>query len=524
MHHLTRGARGIAGGTIMSLLLMMTSPMAHSQTPQATVDLPAPVETQHTVATENRQLAYSATAGLLPIGDDPSRPEATMFYIAYTVAGQKADERPITFLFNGGPGASSAFLHLGGIGPRKLRLNADGTPPPPPVRLEDNALTWLAFTDLVFVDPVGTGYSQVSPPQNVKNDESKGQTGDALGKFWGVQQDLASLGAFIRLYLTRSDRWMSPKVLVGESYGGLRAAALSQRLPTDFDMSLNGVILISPALEYAILQGGSDYNLLPWIVTLPSFAATASHHGRNTLADRRSDLPAALAPVETFAVSAMLTGLAQADILPAAERDAFYTALAHFTGLPRALVTRRRGRISITIFAKELLRDQGLLVGRYDGTMTGPDPYPEEMGFAGGDPSFEFLTALYAPALLAYLRDDLQYRRDTVYRVLNPETHHKWDFTSALPGKQGFVGVSSSLKLGLTVNPALQVLITHGYHDLVTPFFASRYLVNQMGLPSDIRARIRLKTYLGGHMFYLRQSSLRAFYADVLDFYGKLIP
>jgi carboxypeptidase C (cathepsin A) len=461
---------------------------------------------------------------MLPIGEDAKKPAAAMFYVAYTVAGKKLDERPITFLFNGGPGASSAFLHLGGVGPYRLRVNADGTLPPPPVRLADNALTWLTFTDLVFVDPVGTGYSHVLQSQPAKNEKDADKANDRLDRFWGVKQDLTSLGRFIRLYLTRASRWVSPKVLAGESYGGLRVAALAQRLPADFDIPLNGAILISPALEYAILQGGRDYNLLPWVVTLPSFAATAAYHHRISLAATGDDLATALAPVATFALSDMLLGLARADTFPAAKREAFYATIARFTGLPQTLVTQQRGRISPNMFAKQLLRDQALLVGRYDGTITGHDPYPEAPAFVGGDPSFDFLTTAYAPALLTYLREDLQYHRDAAYHVLNPEISSKWDFASVLPGKQGFIGVSDALEFGLTLNPDLQVLITHGYHDLVTPFLASRYLVEQMALAPDIRTRLRLKNYEGGHMFYLRQSSLQALHADVAAFYHRLTP
>lgn len=524
MRDMTR-VRSAVAVIVASLIALASSVVAQSRTPHDNdSDVPPSVKTSHSITIDNRQLSYAATAGMLPIGEDPRKPDAAMFYVAYTVAGKAVDERPITFLFNGGPGASSAFLHLGGIGPRMLRVNADGTLPPPPVRLVDNALTWLTYTDLVFVDPVGTGYSHVLQPQQAKNDKDSDKAGDKLDKFWGVKQDLTSLGRFIRLYLTRALRWTSPKVLAGESYGGLRVAALVQRLPEDFDIPLNGAILISPALEYAILQGGSDYNLLPWTVTLPSFAATAAYHGRITLAAEGVDLSTALNPVAAFAVSDMLVGLAQADTFSEVKRHAFYATIANFTGLPQALVARQRGRISPNMFAKQLLRDQVLLVGRYDGTITGHDPYPEASDFAGGDPSFDFLTTAYAPALLTYLGEDLQYHRDAAYRVLNPETQSKWDFASVLPGKQGFIGVSDALKFGLTLNPDLQVLITHGYHDLVTPFLASRYLVDQMALAPDIRARLRLENYSGGHMFYLRQASLQAFHADVAAFYHRITP
>jgi carboxypeptidase C (cathepsin A) len=486
----------------------------------AASDLPPLVETTHTLALASGTLAYGASAGVLPVRPAPDQPEAQIFYVAYTLADAPAADRPLTFLVNGGPGAASAFLHLGGIGPRRLAVDADGTLPAPPVGLADNPFTWLAFTDLVFVDPVGTGYSRV-PEVEPEAGEAESDAGDQRD-FWGVTRDLDSLGEFIRLYLTRTGRWPSPKVIAGESYGGFRVAALAKTLPEDFSIAPNGAILISPLLDYAMLAG-NRFNLLPWVVTLPSLAATAAHHGRGALAGAAGDLAAALAPVERFALTEMLTGLAAADRLPDAARQRFHAAVAAFTGLPEDFVARRRGRVPIGDFAKQLLRDQERLVGRYDGTISGPDPYPERSGYAGGDPSFAFLTAAYAPAMVAYLRDDLQYLTDAPYRLLNRETHRRWDFSSVLEAqKQGFAGFSDELRFGLILNPSLRVLIAHGYHDLVTPYFASRYLVDQMDLPAAVQGHVRLRNFSGGHMFYLHAASLEALHASAAEFFADL--
>jgi carboxypeptidase C (cathepsin A) len=459
---------------------------------------------------------------VLPVRAAPDKPEAKIFYVAYALAEGAGAERPLTFLLNGGPGAASAFLHLGGIGPRRLAVDPEGTVPRPPVGLEDNPLTWLAFTDLVFIDPVGTGYSLLPDAPSGAEGEKKGEPAD----FWGVRQDLDSLGEFIRLYLTRNGRWPSPKVIAGESYGGFRVAALAKALPEDFAIAPNGAVLISPLLEYSMLHG-NDFNLLPWAVTLPSQAATAAWHGRGALAGAAGraagDLAAALAPVESFALSEMLTGLAQADRLPAPARRRFHAALADLIGLPEDLVARRRGRVPAEVFAKELLREDELLVGRYDGTIRGPDPFPERSGYAGGDPSVAFLSATYAPALVAYLRDDLDYLVDAPYRLLNREVGRKWDFASVLGDEQGFAGFSDALRFGLVLNPSLKVLIAHGYHDLVTPYFASRYLVDQMDLPAAARDRVLLRNYVGGHMFYLHAASLEALHATAAAFFAELV-
>ena len=513
--------RGIAAGALVLLASGAAAQepapagepeRAAAVAPAAAPELPPEVTTSHELALPEGPLAYTARAGVLPVRTAPDRPEAEMFYVAYTRAGTQSADRPLTFLFNGGPGAASVFLHVGGIGPRRLALNADGTWPPAPVGLVDNPLTWLAFTDLVFVDPVGTGYSRV--PERRAEDENDARK-DQAGDFWGVERDLDSLGEFIRLYLTRNDRWLSPKVIAGESYGGFRVAALAKSLPEDFDIAPNGAILISPLLDYATL-GGTRYNLLPWALTLPSLAATAAWHDRGSLAASQ-DFAAALTPVEEFALSDMLVGLAGTDAA------AVYATIAAFTGLPEDEVARRRGRVGSGTFAKLLLRDQERLVGRYDGTISGPDPHPDEADFAGGDPSFDFLTTAYAPALVAYLQSELDYRTDASYEILNRDVSRRWDFSDALSERrQGFAGFSAALREGLILNPALSVLIVHGYHDLITPYLASRYLVEQMDLPPPAAGRIKLVNFIGGHMLYLREGSLEALHATAARFFENL--
>jgi carboxypeptidase C (cathepsin A) len=482
----------------------------------APAETPEFSSTSHSVAlASGDRLAYTAQAGFLPVRPAPEKPEAAIFYVAYTRDRAASRRRPVTFLFNGGPGAASVFLHLGGIGPRRLSVNADGSWPRAPVGLVDNPLTWLAFTDLVFIDPVGTGYSFVpaAAPADAKESSEKSKDSD----FWGVERDLDSLGEFIRLWLTRNGRWLSPKVIAGESYGGFRVAALAKSLPEDFDIAPNGAVLISPLLEYAML-GGNRYNLLPWALTLPSLAATAAWHERGSLvAAAGQDLATALAPVEDFALSTMLAGLAGSGAAAA------YARIAAFTGLPEEFVAMRRGRIGVGAFAKQLLRDRRQLVGRYDGTLSGPDPHPDEADFEGGDPSITFLAAAYAPALVAYLQSELDFRTDATYELLNRDVSRKWDFAGALSERrQGFAGFSEALREGVILNPALSVLITHGYHDLITPYLASRYLVGQMDLPAEAADRVELANFTGGHMFYLRRTSLEALQRAAARFFADL--
>ncbi len=467
-------------------------------------------------------LRYRATAGYLPIGEDSAQPEARMFFVAYDrLDATEPGQRPITFLFNGGPGAASVFLHLGAAGPRRLALPETGDLPVPPARIEDNPATWLRFTDLVFIDPVGTGYSRVvDAPDGGAEAGVKKRSGKAE-KFFEVEGDLEALGRFIRLYLTRFDRWASPRVIAGESYGGFRAAVLPRRLLERFDIALNGAVLVSPALEFALLRGGERYNLLPWITLAPSLAATAGFHGRGKLAGIGADPESRIAEVEGFVLDKLLPGLARLGRMEEAERQRLFESYADYIGLPVETVTEKRGRIPRTSFAKRLLAGRGRIIGLYDGRLSGADPVPESPLYRG-DPSFERVAAPFATAFLRYLREEIGFRTDRRYRVLNRELAHRWNFEKALDGGQGFVGGSDDLAYALTTNPAFRVLVAHGYHDLVTPYFASRYLLEQMPLDADARARLRFLTLPGGHMFYLRAASRKRFTAALAEFYAGL--
>ncbi|NBC32704.1 MAG: peptidase S10 [Alphaproteobacteria bacterium] len=492
--------------------LLLAAPAGFAEDEAAPSDLPETVTTEHVLTLADGELAYGATAGFLPVGPESDAPDADIFYVSYVVRGAEAAERPISFVFNGGPGAASVYLHLGALGPRRLVMGEDGLPAPPPARLENNPHSWLAFTDLVFIDPVGTGYSRS------RRNSGGGNGGNA---YWGVEKDLESLAAFIRLYLTRHDRWDSPKVIVGESYGGFRVARLADSLQSAHLIPLNGAIMVSPALEFA-LQHRARFTLLPWIVTFPAMAASAETHGRGGLGapDSVDVGPEALAQAEEFARGAMLRGLALGDALAEAERQALYADMAGFLGLSPADIADNRGRISPGDFSKLLLEDEGRLVGRYDGSVSGFDPYPGRPGFAGGDPSFDFLLTAFADAIVPYLGESLGFETDRAYESLSRQVNRNWEWSDGERDSPfETLGSIDALYYGMVINPTLQVVIAHGLFDLITPYFASHYLVDTMGLPPALQENLQLFDYYGGHMFYSHDDSLAAFTEDLRAVY-----
>ena len=456
--------------------------------------LPPPARTQHTIRLGDHEVRYTATAGTLPLRDGTGQTRAALFNIAY-IQDPPAPDRPITFVFNGGPGAASAFLNLGAIGPRLVAFNGNGGYLPPPARLVDNPDSWLAFTDLVFVDPVGTGYSRAAV---------EGE--DAQHQFYGVQQDASAMAAFIRLFLAQAGRTLSPVFLVGESYGGFRAAVLAKTLPEESGVAPSGLVLISPALEFSLLSG-DDYDPLPWALDLPSMAAVNdARHGNGDGAAE----PDRLREVERFALHDYLVSLASG---PDALTPAMTARLAEITGLSPELVKESRGRITVSRFIKEYARAQGRVLSRYDGTIDGPDPDPASPFTHGTDPVLDRATPVWTSAFVSYVRQELGYRTDVTYRLLDPSISGKWDYGTT-PQRQGYAGALDDLQAGRTLNPALRVLIANGATDLVTPYLGSRYLVDQ--LPSLTGAvPMTLRVYPGGHMMYMRTGSRRELTDDV---------
>jgi carboxypeptidase C (cathepsin A) len=467
----------------------------------AQVALPADKQAveRRSVSVEGRTLNYRSTAGVLAVGDTP---QARIFFVAYELEGAEAERRPLAFAFNGGPGAASAYLNLGALGPRRIVLNDDGTIPRPPLRVVDNELSWLAFTDLVFIDPVGTGYSRGVGKGDERDDDS----------FWGLREDLDAMSRFIRLYLTRSGRWQSPKFLIGESYGGFRAASLLHSLPSSYGIALSGAVLVSPALQFSVTRPDA-FDVLPAALKLPSFVAVAAQHGKSSIARPGSGLDrAALAEVEAWSLDSYLTALVRGGALPAAAQDATAKRLAELTGLEVATIRQRNGRISSSDFAKQLLRGSGRVPSLYDGAVTTVDPNPESASMPRGDLGLDELNAALLPAFNAYVRGELKFETDLPYLLLNGEVNSQWRWRGNR--SQGFAGAGENLKAGMALNPKLKVLVAHGLFDLVTPYFASVYILDQLHLDGPLRENLTFRAYAGGHMMYTHAAARAALFKD----------
>ncbi len=447
---------------------------------------------------------YSTKAGLMPIGINPESPTAELFYIAHTLEGADPARRPITFCFNGGPGASSVYLHMAAIGPMVVEMGPDGSLPSVPAKLVPNPYTWLQFTDLVFIDPVQTGYSRALPAAN-------GVPGDPK-PYFEAEADVRSIAQFIRRYLSQNDRWISPKAVAGESYGGLRVAALSKLLTEEYDINLNRVVLISPLLKTTLPLADSRYSLVSMMTTLPSQAAIAAAHRRNSLPADPAKLPQALADVEKYALTDFVSGLAGLGRASQSEADAFYARIAGLTGLDAKLVAQVHGRISPEVFVKNLLRDKNLILDRYDGRQANDDPLPERAEFASLDKMLTVMNGVLSGPYFDYLSRTVGFKSDRRYFMLNFDANSKWDRSSAM-------GSPEDLAYALTMNTDLKALVVHGYHDLSTPYFMSRYLLEQCVYGQSARQRLSFGAYTGGHMFYLNAASRAELFKDVSAFY-----
>lgn len=447
-------------------------------------------------------LAYTATAGMLPLKDEFGETEAGIFFVAYTLADVNTpSERPLMFSFNGGPGSSSVWLHLGAVGPKRVQMKPDGDLPPPPFQLVDNPETWLRHADLVFIDPVGTGYSRPA-----KKDGGK--------KFWGLEGDLDSVAEFIRLYLSRYERWASPLYMVGESYGTTRAAGLSGKL-IDRGIALSGIVLVSSILNFqtARFNKGND---LPYVLFLPTYTATAFFHGK---LPRAASLAEALQEAEEFAAGEYNLALAKGDRLDDESRREVVAKLARLTGLSEEYVDSTELRINIHRFCKELLRREKRTVGRLDSRFKGIDELaatetPQH------DPAATILTPPYTATINDYLRRSLGYATDVPYHVFAPgELWKNWTYGDA---GGGYPDTSEALRSALSKNPHMKVMVASGYYDLATPYFATEYTLAHLGLDPSLRANIVTRYYEAGHMMYIDEACLGRLQSDVSEFLGGL--
>lgn len=463
-----------------------------------------PIVTHHEIHLRGALLKYTATVGMMPLANDQGEVEAHIFYVAYTLdnppSSKDESRRPLTFTFNGGPGSSSVWLHMGAIGPRKVKLLADGSMPRPPFELEDNQDTWLDQTDLVFIDPVGTGYSRPTKPEYGK-------------KFWSVKGDVESVGEFIRLYLTRNQRWTSPLFLAGESYGTTRAAGLSGYL-IEHGIALNGIVLISTVLNFGTLEftRGND---LPYILYLPSYTATAWYHKKLPSDLQQQDLTKILPELERWASHDYTLALAKGDQLAGAERQAVLDQLSRYTGLSKTYIDQSNLRVTQWGFSKELLRDQHRTVGRLDSRLEGID----ESGVSAApdyDPSEAATRPPFTSVFNQYIRSELGYKSDKPYYILGGGfSYRQWDWGSA---GQGFPNVAPDLRAAFVRNPYMKLFVAEGYDDLATPFYAVDYTLSHLGLDPALRGNITTGQYYAGHMVYIESKSLAKLKSDVAGF------
>jgi carboxypeptidase C (cathepsin A) len=467
-------------------------PTHETAAPKAAPELPAHVETRHTIQLGQRSLDYRAVSETIALTDAKGDKTASIFTISYLAETQPGQTRPVMFLFNGGPGAASVFLHLGAAGPRIMEPVPTGAVPDPPVRIVDNPSTWLAFTDLVFVDPVGTGFS-------------RGEGKDDPGKaFWNVRADIDSLDTVVRLWLTQHQRWASPIYLAGESYGGFRVAAMAKSLERDEGITPTGIVMVSPALDWAMINPDIG-NLIAGAIDLPTYASS--------VAALAGDAKFDAAPVEQFALTDYLTGLAALKGVPS-PGDPFIAKVSAMIGLPEDIVRRERGWVGKEVFAHELRRNQSEVLSLYDATITRASP-GNPWDQTAGDPVLDNGIAAFTAAFNTYAPDWLGYHTELPYRVLPFSINRQWNFEGAREGRDGLGFALSGLQTALLDHPATKVLIANGRWDLVTPYLASRWLIDQLVIPASVRDAIRIKVYDGGHMMYLRPPSREALAADV---------
>ncbi len=468
---------------------------AESPRPGARNIVIPPTATFHRLALPDGALGYRAVVETMPIVQSTGDIGAQVAVISYMA--ESPGPRPVTFVFNGGPGASSAYLHLGALGPRILATGSDGGVPTPPPRLLDNPDSWLAFTDLVFIDPVGTGFSRAT---------KSGEEGEKA--FWSVSADRRSLSEVIRLWLTRNARWDSPKFIAGESYGGFRAAQIARGLLDQQGIALNGLVLLSPALEFGLI-GPEAQNVLPWALLLPSMVASARAHGKGDT----SMNPQA---IEDFALTEYLVGIAAIAPTGAGPDPALIERVASLLGLDHELVARYHARVPAWVFAKRLLSGTGRSLSLYDGGQTGPDPRP---GRPGPDPQLEATKAPFSAAYNAYVRNELNMSTDLPFRLLHDRPAQVWDWEGARGGPGREDGAADELSDVLALTPNLGLLVVHGRTDMVTPYMASAWLLDRLDLPADLRERTRLEVLDGGHMMYLRPDQRTALTRIARDFY-----
>jgi carboxypeptidase C (cathepsin A) len=455
-------------------------------------------QTQHTVRIAGQEIRYTATAATLVMKAEDGTAKATAFYVAYTRDDTTdVTRRPLTFAYNGGPGSASVWLHMGAFAPRKVLLTDDGFALQPPARVVENENSILDATDIVFIDPISTGYSRPAPGENPN-------------QFHGVNEDTQWVAEFMRLYISRNNRWGSPLFLAGESYGTTRSASLSGYLQQRFGIYLNGIVLISAVLNFQTLRFDTG-NDLPPVMFLPTYTATAWYH-KKLPADLQANLAKAVQESRVFAEGEYNQALMKGDKLTGDERARVVQRLARLTGLTPKYLEQTNLRITVPRFTKELLRDQRRTVGRIDSRFTGID-----LDAAGEryetDPSQSNYSGAFTQAFYDYIRRDLKFEVDLAYETSGPV--RPWNYE---PWENSYVNVAETLRGAMSRNQHLKVLIANGYYDLATPFFAVEYTVDHLGLDPSLAKNVSMTYYEAGHMMYIHKPSHAQFRKDIVNF------
>ncbi len=460
---------------------------------------------------------YEAEADWIVLQKD-DKPKAEMFYIRYFLTEESKSPRPVTFIFNGGPGASSAYLHMGALGPKRMEFTEEGLPTPPPYSLQDNHESWLSFTDLVFIDPIGTGFSRMIEDK----DEAEKSTDKKDVEYWQIKRDLESLGEFMQKFLSDNQRWESPVFLAGESYGGYRVGKLVKMAQKDYGIGLAGAVLISPAMEFSLLNN-SDYDALPWIDTFPTMAEAAAMHGKARKQNKGESTGEYSRRAGEFALKELLPVLAAGELYPESTRNRVLNSAADFIGLPREIVKGKSGRVAIDYFVKNLLRIEKKQLGLYDISQVETDPFPDRDALEGPDPTLHTISRVFTAGINTQIRQQIGLKTDRDYQLLSMEVNASWKADLKTHAFDNQIGATDDLRYGMSLNTDMNVYITHGLYDLVTPHFSTDRLAALLKLTPSQKEKLTVKHYPGGHMFYAREKSRKELYSDMEKFYEKAL-